>query len=97
MEEIQPGRQYVLRVWFEDGQSWEDMESLLPTVSTAMPSATAPYYDETSLIPVTDMDTGLTENSEAVFVASAPVLVISHPEAGDAQLLASLTPVTRHD
>ncbi len=95
--EVQPGRQYVLRFWLDDGSDWGDMGSLIPSVSTAMPLAEAPYYVGVSLIPVPGVESGLSESAEVTFTASAPVLVISHAAAGGTELLGALTPVTQHD
>jgi len=95
--ELDPGRQYTLRFWLGAGDTWDAMNSSVPTVQTAMPLAASPYYVEASLIPVPGLAAGLTESCEVNFYASAPVLVVTHVADGDTQLLGALTPVTRHD
>ena len=95
--ELQPGRMYVIRFWLGSADLWESMASLIPAVCTAMPAAEAPYYVTNSLVPIIGLESGLTENCEVVFYASAPVLVISHAAEGDTDLLVAITPITVHD
>lgn len=92
---LDPGRQYVLRMWMVSEDDWTALGSEVVTVETAVPLADSPYHVVSSLMPVPGLEAGVDGNKELTFYASANVLVVTVPPGSDSStaLRVLITPV----